>query len=350
MDPLVSESPAEPKPRFLVAGALQQAASRSRVWMTITLAQSLLAWSAALPWLSHYRQALDHRREPGSTLGFLDETFRLDSATSRAVVETSVAQSGGVLAFLAMLFGAFCAGGWLQVLSDRTESHSVRRFLHGGGRYFLRFARVLLLTLLALHVLNWLVYGMPFKSLVLDACLGVREGNLENMVSEYSARMVVWLQDALFLAGLAGLFAWGDFVRTRLAILDSRSVLVAATATLGQFLRRPLTCWGPLVLIFVWECTGLAGFTLVSRFAERKLASGGGWLFLALVTFLGLLCIAWRSIARGARYAAAIEITKEILGEQFGHPRRDRAQRHTIGGPGGPRYPIDDQDEYSVSI
>ncbi len=80
------------------------------------------------------------------------------------------------------------------------------------------------------------------------------------------------------------------------------------------------------------------------------MAQGGGVLFLALLFGLGLLCIAWRTVARGARYAAAFEITREALGERLGYAKQSRASRSSIGGPGGPRYPIDDQDEYSVSI
>ena len=51
-------------------------------------------------------------------------------------------------------------------------------------------------------------------------------------------------------------------------------------------------------------------------------------------------------LCRGARYNAAVQISR-ILVPPLVQP--DQWGKH-IGGPGGPQYPIEDSDEYNVSI
>jgi hypothetical protein len=329
-------------------GAMQQAISRSRVWMAATLALSLLALAPSLPWLNFYHQTLDHRYEPGTHLRWLGETFVQDTARARVALEETTSRTGAVLALLVMLLGAFSAGGWLQVFLDRTESHSVRRFLHGGGRYFLRFARLWMLTLLALHVIGWLVYGAPFETMCLDWLLGAEGGELERLTSERAALAAVWLQDGAFALAFIGLMIWGDFARTRMAVLDSHSAVVAGWQALCGLVRHPLRHGWVWSQISLMEIVGVLAFTWLSRWVESRVAAGGGMVPLLVLSLLGVACIAWRTIARGARYAAAVYVTRELLG-RGPEAERDSLQ-NTIGGPGGPRYPIGGDDEYSVSV
>ena len=215
--------------RYTFLKATQRALRRPALWITTALVTSLLALVAALPWLAWFREVLDHHYEPGSLLRGLDETFRFDQRESRAVLEESTRGVGAVLALLAVLFGAFSAGGWLQVLLERTEGNSLRRFFYGGARYFFRFLRVLVLTLLSLQLLSFLVYGMPWERLVHGLLLGVDD--LEELVSERTARQVVLAQDTLFFLATTLLLVWGDYTRARLALHDGVSALWAGICT-----------------------------------------------------------------------------------------------------------------------
>jgi hypothetical protein len=67
-----------------------------------------------------------------------------------------------------------------------------------------------------------------------------------------------------------------------------------------------------------------------------------GTLFLLLI---GQLVLIWRLIVRGARYYAAIEVSRDVV-----RPiARPDPWKKSIGGPGGPRYPLG-EDEYNTSI
>ncbi len=50
---------------------------------------------------------------------------------------------------------------------------------------------------------------------------------------------------------------------------------------------------------------------------------------------------------RGAKYVTAVEITRTLV-----RPVTPPDPWHTIGGPGGPQYPVDSDDgeRYGVSI
>ena len=52
-------------------------------------------------------------------------------------------------------------------------------------------------------------------------------------------------------------------------------------------------------------------------------------------------------ITRGARYHTAVAVSREIV-----RPiSRPDPWKHTLGGPGGPRYPIEEgDDEYGVVL
>jgi len=58
-----------------------------------------------------------------------------------------------------------------------------------------------------------------------------------------------------------------------------------------------------------------------------------------------IAALVWRVILRGARYHAAVQVSREIV-----RPiARPDPWKKTLGGPGGPRYPIGG-DEYAVSM
>ena len=193
--------------------ALNTAIGRTPLWITASVMTSLLALVVAMPWFSWFQDAMDHRYAPGSLLVGLDETFRHDHSGSRAVLEDSTRSTGAAMALLAMLVGVFTAGGWLQVFLERTEGHSLRRFFFGGSRYFFRFLRVLVVTILSLSLLTFVVYGKPWEFLVDQLWLGLPDGDLEALDSELAAVRIGFLQDGLYFAGVALLLLW----QTRIA-------------------------------------------------------------------------------------------------------------------------------------
>jgi hypothetical protein len=139
--------------------------------------------------------------------------------------------------------------------------------------------------------------------------------------------------------------AWGDYSRTRMALQDTRSALWAGLCTWGTILLNPLRTLRPMALLTGVELVGLAAVWRGSRLVESWIAGPGAWRALGLLLSLGVAGIALRMIVRGARYAAALEIAGEVVRPL---PRPD-PWRGSVGGPGGPRYPIGG-DEYSVSL
>lgn len=325
--------------------ALNSAVGRTPLWILSATVVVLLSTVLALPSLAWFREALDQRYEPGSVLRALDETFRFDHREARATLERSLAGSAAVLALLAMLFGAFSAGGWLQVFLERTQGQSLRRFFFGGSRYFFRFLRVLLLTLLTLHLLGWLFYGRPWEVVVGGWMLDLPDGDLHGLESELSARQIVLARDALFflLAGLV--FLWGDYTRTRLALHDTSSAVWAGLCSWATLIAHPIRAVRPMLLLWLVEAAVLAAAAVVTRMLQARLEGSQAWLPVLLLFVLGLVVILWRSIVRGARYAAALDVSAQLVRPLA----RPDPWKQSLGGPGGPRYPIG-EDEYSVSL
>lgn len=323
--------------------ALQRALGRTPLWIAVTFFTCLLALAAALPWASWFHGAIGNRYPPGSLLTSLDETFWFDQRTTRTALEEATGAAGAVLAFLAVLMGVFTAGGWLQVFLQRTEGHSLRRFFHGGSRYFFRFLRVLVLTLLSLQLAGFLFYGAPWKWIVHDLLLGV--SGLQELDSELTARQVTWLQDGLFLLATGLILSWGDYTRTRLALHDGVSALWAGLCTWVTLFAHPLRSLRPLLLLWLCELVVLWGALQLARVLEARIDTPGDWLPLLALTLVGPAAIAWRCVVRGARYAAALE----VCGELVRAPRRPDPWKEAVGGPGGPQYPIGG-DEYGVSL
>lgn len=328
--------------------ALNTAIGRTPLWITASALMSLMALVVTLPWFSWFQDAMDHRYAPGALLVGLDETFRYDHSASRAVLEESTRATGAVMALVAMLVGVFTAGGWLQVCMERTEGHSLRRFFFGGSRYFFRFLRVLVVTILSLSLLSFVVYGQPWDLLVNELWLGLTDGNLEQLSSELEARRIVFLQDGLYFAGVALLLAWGDYTRTRLALHDTKSAVWAGLCTWALLIMHPLRTLRPLLLLWVIEAAMLSAAWQFSMRIESRLGPESGGAAILLLILLGQVGLCWRTIVRGARYAATTEVSHYYVRPL---PRPDpwkEVKVTTVGGPGGPQYPIGDVDQFGV--
>jgi hypothetical protein len=329
--------------RFTFLKALQRASGRVPLWLTTSAVISLLALVAALPWLGFLREALDHRYAPGSLLRALDGDFLFDNRRAHGALESATATTGAALALLALLFGVYSAGGWLQVLLERSDGHSLRRFFYGGSRFFFRFLRVLVLTVLSLQLASWVIYGLPWDLVVEGLWLGIEDP--EDLTSELTARQLVLAQDGLFLLATLAILLWGDYTRARIALHDGVSALWAGLCAWITLLRHPLRTLRPHILLGGFEALAIAIAWQSTGFLESRITGPASWLQVVGLLALGQLLLCWRSIVRGARYAAAVEISAEVIRP----PRRPDPWKHTIGGPGGPQYPIGG-DEYTVSL
>jgi hypothetical protein len=65
-------------------------------------------------------------------------------------------------------------------------------------------------------------------------------------------------------------------------------------------------------------------------------------LAIAFLFALGQVALLWRVILRGARYHAAAAVSRAVV-RPIARPDPWRA---SIGGPGGPRYPLDGEESY----
>ena len=274
----------------------------------------------------------------------LTASFRHDNRAGLRALEQETAQMGAALGLLAMLAGVFLAGGWLQVILERTHGRALRRFCMGGGRYFLRFLRVLLLLLVLLGAWRWLVYGPLWQEHVVEGLFGVPAGDtrLETLDSERTQLALVWLQAGTHFVGFALLLAWATFVRTRLALHDGRSALKAGVLSAFTILRHPLRTLTPLGLLWLTEVL-LASVLLGSfvQWLEGGLVERPSAGLVGAMALVSLLALAVREVLRGARYHSAVKVSQAIVRQ----PKLRPDPWRSIGGPGGPQYPMRDDGE-----
>ncbi len=331
--------------RVVFLRGLRSSLGRVPLWLLSWFVPLLFALVLAVPWGEGLGAALAHRYEPGSVLGSMDETFRADQSELLGVLNESSASAAAFLAFLAFLGGIFAAGGWLQVFLERTEGHSLRRFLWGGARYFWRFLRVAILTLLSLSLLTWLVHGGAWKWM-LEFWFGAKDGDLEVVESELTAVWIGWIQAGLYAALFALVLTWGDYTRTRLALFDTRSALWAGSLSWALIFRHPVRTLRPLFLILLFEVAVIALLGKLSWGVNGAIGPESSWLAVALLFALGQAGLLWQAISRGARYAAAVRVSRALVTP----PATRDPWASRVGGPGGPQYPVDDTDDYGVSI
>ena len=331
------------RPIFL--RALRAALGRAPLWL-VTWALGLCAATIlALPWARWFALSTQHAYAPGEILAWMPETFRFDHGDALGRLRSSDGMVAAIGACLMMLLGVFTAGGWLQVFLERTSGHSVRRFLWGGAKYFWRFSRLWILTLLLLSLLSWCLHGLPWEW-VLGFLVGSTENDLEVVTSEWTAVWIEWIQAGLFATGFALVLVWGDYTRTRMALHDGRSALWAGICSLFLLIAHPVRMLRPMALVFAVE-VALVGFLGTwSWGVNRGLGPESGWMELTQLFLLGQAAMLWQTISRAARYSVAVQVSQRLVAP-LSQPDPWASR---IGGPGGPQYPVDDTDDYNVSI
>ena len=320
---------------------------RPAVWFTTWFMMGLLILMSSMPWFAWLENAISDYA-PGSQLFSFTEVFRQDQRGDLSTLRNASETGGAVMQLVAMFFGVFAAGGWLQVVLERTHGQSLRRFFLGGARYFWRFWRLLLLTLLLLHLAGWIFYEWPWKQLVLNGLFSVPKhayGSLETLASERTAFNLKLTQDALFALSFGAIMIWGVYTRTRIALNDTSSAFLAGLASIGLMLRHPIRTLRPMLLLFVIETGILLGAGFLARNFQAGLETDATlWRVVALFG-VGQFALLMREALRGAGYCAAVRVSQDLV-----EPVQADPYSSAIGGPGGPRYPIDDGDEYGVSM
>ncbi len=334
--------------------SLFSAMGRVPIWIVTWGSLMLLSLSVALPWYAWFGANLGSRYEPGAVTGFLDNVFRQDHSEGLGALNSATAQTGSIMAFIAILLGVFFAGGWLQIVLERTRGHSLRRFFYGGARYFWRFLRVTIMTLALLALFGWLIYGSPFEEWILGAQLGVPKDDwskLESLDSEQTYFMVRAGQDAVFALLFGLTLTWADYTRTRLALQNTYSVLWGGITTFFTMLRHPFMTLRPIVVLFIAEALVLFSLAWIARYLQEgffatdgQAAAGLGTVWVLIV--LGQVALIWRAIIRGARYHVTAGVSQAIVRPLM----RPDPWKESIGGPGGPRYPLEEGDEYGVAL
>jgi hypothetical protein len=334
--------------------ALRSSLGRVPVWLLVWAGGFILALAVAIPWYSFFDNLVTGRYKPGMVSGSLDVVFRQDHRAGLDALNSATAQSASILAFVAMLLGVFSAGGWLQVVLERTRGQSIRRFLFGGAQYFWRFLRVLILTLLIMLFIGWIVYDDPFREGVLGRLLGVAKsdwGKLETLDSEETVVAIRAAQDGVYLLCFSLVMCWADYTRTRLALQGTHSAVWAGLTTFFTMLRHPIKSLRPLVALVIIELIVLilGGFAIdwlqadfVGPNSEAAITTGQVWV-LGLVSQLVMML---RCVIRGARYHVTTIVSQSVVRPLS----RPDPWRESIGGPGGPRYPLEEGDEYGVAL
>jgi hypothetical protein len=326
---------------------LRDASASVSLWAMVWTFFALLALVGTLPWFSAYSKAMDQRYEAGTLIENLTTAFRADHIQAFALLREGSQGATAALAFLAMLLGVFVAGGWLQVFLERSEDRTLRRFFMGGSRYFFRFFRLFVCMLVVLHVLRWIVYGFPWQFFVEKLLLGIPAGEHDQLGSEWSVVKLVWTQDTIWAVAFGLALTWADYTRTRLALHDTSSAVWALICTFFVMLRHPVRTLRPMIALLVIEILVVLVAAAISTYLENDLSSSTGRAGLLPIFLVGQLALAWSIITRGARYHTAVAVSREIV-----RPiSRPDPWKHTLGGPGGPRYPIEGgEDEYGVVL
>jgi hypothetical protein len=378
--PFLTDEPVRTGP-LLFLRSISRVLGRSPLWLVPTLLMAGLAMPIGLAMHAFFSDTIGYRYQPDALeahltqvpgeaaidpaypesmpdilfewddlVGTLTASFKHDNREGLRALKIENSNIGAALVLLVMLAGVFVAGGWLQVILERTHGRTFRRFCMGGGRYFFRFLRVFGLLLVLLAGWNWLTYGPPWERYVLEGWLGLSKGDggyMEALDSEFTVRALGWGQAGLHVLGVALLLAWATYVRTRLALHDSRSVLKAGLLTVWTLVRHPLRTLTPLVLLALVQVLVVS----LALGAFRKWLEGGllarpstGLVFaMAIVSFVAL---ALREVLRGARYHAAVKVSQTIVRP----PQRVPDPWKSIGGPGGPQYPVGDGGEEYVAM
>ena len=106
-----------------------------------------------------------------------------------------------------------------------------------------------------------------------------------------------------------------------------------------------------MIALLLAEAIVISGAWLVGKWLEtgsgtegagEVLGAGRVWMIL----ILSQVVLMWRAIIRGARYHVTASVSHDVVRPLS----RPDPWKESIGGPGGPRYPLEEGDEYGVAL
>lgn len=298
--------------------ALRGIARSARLWRWWSLA-ALLELGFALPpallWQQWLGGAAANRYEPGELFANLSLEFRTDHAAGLRALNADASLWLGFAALALMLLGAFFAGGWAELALDEQAGKVLARAGHGARRFFWRFVRVWLVTLVLLALWSWVMFDKPWKKLVLDWILRLPDASgdrLEALTSEWSAIAVQLAQAGIYALGFALLLATADYARLLVASRDGKSALAGWFGAARLVLGAPLRTLRPLAALLLVETALVAFASWCAHRHEAELAvNEAGLRTVGLLASITVLLAFLRCWLRGAKYVAAAEIVRE---------------------------------------
>lgn len=303
---------APPFPRALVRRAVRNAFAQARAWSAIWVVELALALAPATMFFAWIDGVLANRYPPGGVFRELGTVFRFDQREELGALDASIGHAGAVLAVLSMLLGAFAAGGWVTRFLAADGRRDLAGFLAGGARFFGRFARLILVTLALLALATWIAFGKPWDALVLRGLLHVPEhdlARLETLKSEPIALLVRGAQAALHALLFGLVLVLGDYTRVRIALYERRSVVWAAIESAATIALHPVRTLRPILGVFALEVLVVVALGSAAHAIDAGIERP---LEVAVLFALGQLALAWRIVLRGARYHAAVDVTRAL--------------------------------------
>ena len=204
---------------FLFFRSLGQVLRRQRLIWWIFAVSFLLAWLGTLPVRTAFGAMLDHSRASAELVHRFDVATLGDLLSSPEIPFNSLVTASLTPTLIFLLFMVFILGG---VLMEYREDRRLLApdFFHHSGRYFWRFLRLTLVSLIPFALLAAAMAG-------LKAWTGRLNASPNERLSDYT------LMGGLIVLGLLALWTrtWFDLAQARVVIRNERGMFRHALRT-----------------------------------------------------------------------------------------------------------------------
>ncbi|MEW5981933.1 MAG: hypothetical protein AB1806_06135 [Acidobacteriota bacterium] len=194
---------------------------------------------------------------------------------------------GAVL--VAVVASAFTNGGMLEVLGAPDDRRTfMHRFFRGGGHFFWRFVRLMVVG----GILALVAAGLAGSLDVLLSPLSESESGYGPYAAGLLTLAAMAVAGGLFLLGL-------DYARIRIARDDTRGMLRAYFGALGFVLRHAFATYGMAVVMLL-----LGGAVLLLYVGHETVWTTSGWGTILLLVVVQQVVVLARTLLRVALVAA----------------------------------------------
>lgn len=265
-----------------IFGGLRTVSHAKRLAVLLWVFFLLIAGSAATPAAAVIARSLGHSKWTEELLRGLDPSWVAETLfDTHGCVAPAVPVVFGLTLAMVLIGHLLIAGGAIAVFTSDDRHYTAARFFEGCGRYFWRFFRLFLLSLILCGIA--LLINSVLKALQ-QAIWG--EGMVETPVF-YSTRIRICL--LVFLLVVVGMVT--DYARIRLVVEPGRSAIRAMSWSIKFVLRnfgRCLLIWIVLMLL------GAVLYLLYGRIAAlAPQGSLGGALLLAGIQQVYVMSRLW---------------------------------------------------------